>query len=111
MDLNRRNVSKCDRSSSTACCPFATDVLLSSESIDASHPTRRTAQADCAQLVRQQVPSSTVNQPLRREIYESEAEMAKRIFADEVGGYSSQKITRRIDADGLPTPSGKQPVW
>jgi site-specific DNA recombinase len=45
------------------------------------------------------------------EIYEPEAAVARRIFDDRVsGGHSVREIARRLNADGIASPSG-QPVW
>ena len=45
------------------------------------------------------------------EIYEPEAVVVRRIFDDYVsGGHSTREMTRRLNADGVPTPTGKQPV-
>jgi site-specific DNA recombinase len=46
------------------------------------------------------------------EIYEPEAVVVRRIFADYVsGGHSTREITRRLNADGVPTPTGHRAVW
>jgi site-specific DNA recombinase len=46
------------------------------------------------------------------EIYESEAAVVRRIFDDYVtGGHSTREITRRLNADGISTPTGKRSVW
>jgi site-specific DNA recombinase len=45
------------------------------------------------------------------EIYEPEAAVVKRIFDDRIsGGYSVREIARRLNADGIASPSG-QAVW
>jgi site-specific DNA recombinase len=49
--------------------------------------------------------------PAHLEIYEPEAAVVRRIFDDYVaGGHSTREITRRLNADSVPTPSGKA-VW
>ena len=54
----------------------------------------------------------TATSPAHLEIYEPEADVVRRIFADYVsGGHSTREITRRLNADGVPTPTGKQAVW
>jgi site-specific DNA recombinase len=50
--------------------------------------------------------------PPRLEIYEAEAVVVRRIFDDYVaGGHSTREITRRLNADGVATPTGKRAVW
>jgi site-specific DNA recombinase len=49
--------------------------------------------------------------PAHLVIYEPEAAVVRRIFDDYVaGGHSTREVTRRLNADSVPTPSGK-PVW
>jgi site-specific DNA recombinase len=49
--------------------------------------------------------------PAHLEVFEPEAAVVRRIFDDYVaGGYSTREITRRLNADGVATPSGKA-VW
>ena len=49
--------------------------------------------------------------PAHLEIYEPEAAVVRRIFDDYVaGGHSTREITRRLNADRVPTPTGKA-VW
>ena len=49
--------------------------------------------------------------PAHLEIYEPEAAVVRRIFDDYVAaGHSTREITRRLNADSVPTPSGKA-VW
>ena len=49
--------------------------------------------------------------PARLEIYEPEAAVVRRIFDDYVtGGHSTREVTRRLNADGVPSPRGN-PVW
>ncbi|MDH3308687.1 MAG: recombinase family protein, partial [Acidimicrobiia bacterium] len=53
----------------------------------------------------------TTDRPAHLEIYEPEAAVVRRIFDDYVaGGHSIRHITRRLNTDGVATPSGK-PVW
>ena len=50
--------------------------------------------------------------PPRLEPYEPEVAVVRRIFDDYVtGGYSTREITRRLNADGIPTPTGARAVW
>ena len=50
--------------------------------------------------------------PPRLEVYEPEAAVVRRIFDDYVaGGHSTREITRRLNADGVATPTGKRAVW
>lgn len=54
--------------------------------------------------------------PARLEVYEPEAEVVRRIFADYVaGGRSIRQITRRLNAGGIPSPTGNRcggpPRW
>jgi site-specific DNA recombinase len=54
----------------------------------------------------------TTTSPAHLEIYEPEAVVVRRIFADYVsGGHSTREITRRLNADRVPTPQGNRPVW
>ena len=49
--------------------------------------------------------------PARLEVFEPEAAVVRRIFHDRVhGGLSTREIARRLNADGVGTPTGK-PVW
>jgi site-specific DNA recombinase len=50
-------------------------------------------------------------QPAHLELYEPEAAIVRRIFEDYVaGGHSMRTITRRLNAAGIPSPTGKA-VW
>ena len=50
--------------------------------------------------------------PPRLEPYEPEVPVVRRIFEDYVtGGHSTREITRRLNADGIPTPTGARAVW
>jgi site-specific DNA recombinase len=56
--------------------------------------------------------SRSAGGPPRLEIYEPEAAVVRRIFDDYVaGGHSTREITRRLNADGVATPTGKRAVW
>jgi site-specific DNA recombinase len=49
--------------------------------------------------------------PAHLVVYEPEAQVVRRIFDDyTAGGHSMRQITRRLNADQVPTPTGK-PVW
>lgn len=49
--------------------------------------------------------------PARLEVFEPEARIVRRIFDDYVSaGHSTREITRRLNAEGVSTPTGK-PVW
>ncbi|HZV25497.1 MAG TPA: recombinase family protein [Acidothermaceae bacterium] len=57
------------------------------------------------------VPRSDATGPAHLEIYEPEAQVVRRIFDDYVaGGHSIREITRRLYADGIPSPKGR-PLW
>jgi site-specific DNA recombinase len=46
------------------------------------------------------------------DVYEPEAAVVRRIFADYVnGGHSTREISRRLNADAVPTPMGRRAVW
>lgn len=50
--------------------------------------------------------------PPRLEPYEPETAVVRRIFDDYVaGGHSTREITRRLNADGVRTPTGTKAVW
>ena len=44
------------------------------------------------------------------EVYEPEAAVVRRIFADRAVGITVREICRRLNADGIPSPTGK-PTW
>ena len=44
------------------------------------------------------------------EIYEPEAAVVRRIFTDRAAGITVREICRRLNADGIPSPTGK-PTW
>ncbi|MGH2721081.1 MAG: recombinase family protein [Actinomycetota bacterium] len=57
------------------------------------------------------VPRSADGPP-RLEPYEPEVAVVRRVFDDYVaGGHSTREITRRLNADGVPTPTGAKAVW
>ena len=49
--------------------------------------------------------------PARLEIYEPEAEVARRIFAARAAGTTIRQICRQLNADAVPTPTGSRAVW
>ncbi len=54
----------------------------------------------------------TAATPAHLEIYEPEAVIVRRIFADYVsGGHSTREITRRLNTDSVATPTGHRAVW
>jgi DNA invertase Pin-like site-specific DNA recombinase len=56
------------------------------------------------------IPRSAAG-PARLEVFEPEAAVVRRIFDDYVAaGHSMRQITRRLNADGVPSPTGKA-VW
>jgi site-specific DNA recombinase len=56
------------------------------------------------------VPRSATTGPAHWEIYEPEAAVVRRIFTDRASGLTVREICRRLNADGVPSPSGK-PTW
>ena len=49
--------------------------------------------------------------PARLEIYEPEAAVVRRIFADRAAGTTIRQICRQLNADAVPTPTGSRAVW
>jgi site-specific DNA recombinase len=50
--------------------------------------------------------------PAHLQVFEPEAAVVRRIFDDYVsGGHSIREITRRLNADTVPTPTGYRAVW
>jgi site-specific DNA recombinase len=50
--------------------------------------------------------------PARHEIFETEAAIVRRIYDDYLsGGHSIREIVRRLNADNIPTPTGKAQWW
>ena len=56
------------------------------------------------------IPRSTATGQAHHEIYEPEAAVVRRIFADRAAGISVREICRRLNADATPSPTGK-PTW
>jgi site-specific DNA recombinase len=50
--------------------------------------------------------------PARLVVFEPEAVVVRRIFADyTAGGHSIREIVRRLCADAVPPPTGQRPIW
>src|SRR5579859_6979320 len=49
--------------------------------------------------------------PARLEIFEPEAAVARRIFAERAAGTTIRQICRQLNADAVPTPAGSRAVW
>ena len=56
------------------------------------------------------IPRSTATGPAHLEIYEPEAAVVRRIFTDRAAGITVREICRRLNADAIPSPTGK-PTW
>lgn len=56
------------------------------------------------------IPRSSATGQAHHEIYEPEAAVVRRIFTDRAAGISVREICRRLNADGVPSPTGK-PTW
>jgi site-specific DNA recombinase len=56
------------------------------------------------------IPRSTATGQARLEVYEPEAAVVRRIFTDRAAGISVREICRRLNADAIPSPTGK-PTW
>jgi site-specific DNA recombinase len=56
------------------------------------------------------IPRSTASGPAHWEIYEPEAVVVRRIFADRAAGITVREICRRLNTDRVASPSGK-PTW
>jgi site-specific DNA recombinase len=53
-----------------------------------------------------------VTHPARLMVFEPEAAVVRRIFADyTTGGHSIREIVRRLSGDGVPPPTGQRPIW
>ncbi|MGH8890311.1 MAG: recombinase family protein [Acidothermaceae bacterium] len=50
------------------------------------------------------------NQPAHLEVYEPESAVVQRIFADYLAGNTIRQICRQLNADAVPSPTGK-PTW
>jgi site-specific DNA recombinase len=53
------------------------------------------------------VPRSAATGPAHLQIYEPEAAVVRRIFTDRAGGTTMREICRRLNADRVPSPTGK----
>ena len=49
--------------------------------------------------------------PARLEVFEPEAAIARRIFAERAAGTTIRQICRQLNADAVPTPTGSRAVW
>ena len=49
--------------------------------------------------------------PAHLEIFEPEAAVARRIFAERAAGTTIRQICRQLNADAVPTPTGSRAVW
>ena len=56
------------------------------------------------------IPRSTATGQAHHQIYEPEAAVVRRIFTDRAAGITVREICRRLNADAIPSPTGK-PVW
>ena len=56
------------------------------------------------------IPRSAATGQAHHEIYEPEAAVVRRIFSDRAAGITVLEICRRLNADGVPSPTGK-PTW
>ena len=56
------------------------------------------------------IPRSAATGQAHHEIYEPEAAVVRRIFTDRAAGITVREICRRLNADGIPSPTGK-PTW
>jgi site-specific DNA recombinase len=56
------------------------------------------------------IPRSAATGQAHHEIYEPEAAVVRRIFTDRAAGISVREICRRLNADAIPSPTGK-PTW
>ena len=56
------------------------------------------------------IPRSPATGQAHHELYEPEAAVVRRIFADRAAGITVREICRRLNADGVPSPTGK-PTW
>jgi site-specific DNA recombinase len=56
------------------------------------------------------MPRSATTGPAHWEIYEPEAAVVRRIFHDRASGLTVREICRQLNADRVPSPSGK-PTW
>ncbi|HYA51216.1 MAG TPA: recombinase family protein, partial [Streptosporangiaceae bacterium] len=56
------------------------------------------------------IPRSAATGQAHHEIYEPEAAVVRRIFTDRAAGITVREICRRLNADAVPSPTGK-PTW
>ena len=49
--------------------------------------------------------------PARLEVFEAEAAVVRRIFAERAAGTTIRQICRQLNADAVPTPTGSRAVW
>jgi len=56
------------------------------------------------------VARSAATGPAHLEVYEPEAVVVRRIFTDRAGGTTIREICRRLNADAVPSPTGR-PTW
>jgi site-specific DNA recombinase len=56
------------------------------------------------------IARSTASGPAHLEIYEPEAAVVRRIFTDRAGGTTIREICRQLNANAVPSPTGK-PTW
>ncbi len=56
------------------------------------------------------IPRSPATGQAHHELYEPEAAVVRRIFTDRAAGITVREICRRLNADGVPSPTGK-PTW
>ena len=56
------------------------------------------------------IPRSPATGPARLEVFEPEAAVVRRIFDDRAAGITMREISRRLNADAMPSPTGK-PTW
>ena len=56
------------------------------------------------------IPRSAATGRAHHEVYEPEAAVVRRIFTDRAAGITVREICRRLNADAIPSPTGK-PTW
>jgi site-specific DNA recombinase len=56
------------------------------------------------------IPRSAATGRAHHEVYEPEAAVVRRIFTDRTAGITVREICRRLNADGVPSPTGN-PTW
>ena len=56
------------------------------------------------------IARSPATGPAHHEVYEPEAAVVRRIFTDRAAGITVREICRRLNADAIPSPTGK-PTW